>query len=336
MNPIQPSYLRLHIEEEETEVADPVSTLPGLSALMDSFASSTGWKLSFQETSSSYDARRVDSQASHLPARGKLVIEDMCEQWPAGKATAHRQRCDSLVDSLNFMLEQLTVTREALWRREAELATSVPVITRGDDTQHVAKRLETSLQAACNGVGAQAAALYVLDDATSQLKMRACWGLPQHRLLEPARPLQGALADLEALLGHAIVLEDCSTTGHWESPEPAESAVCVPVSSATTPLGTLWVFGGEKRDYSSQETNLIEIVAGRIAAELEREAAVAVGRNASTHEASSRTLGSGSNRDSAISRRWSMISMWPASPSSPTRWAVISIGGACRTMDGWP
>lgn len=279
----QVPYLRLHVEEE-AKVSDAVTTLPGVGELMAAFESSTGWKLAFHETPASFAARGDSTEAAQLPARGKLQIDDLSEQWPAGKPAAHRQRSDELVNTINVLLEQLAVTREALWRREAELATNVPVIARADDSNHVARRLESSLQAACNGVGANSAALYVLDDATSKLKLRACWGMPQHKLLEPARPLQGALADLEALLGHAIVLEDCSLTPHWETPEPAASAVCVPVSSATTPLGTLWIFDQEKRDYTSQETNLVEIVAGRIAAELEREAALVAGRNATNNE----------------------------------------------------
>jgi phosphoserine phosphatase RsbU/P len=36
-------------------------------------------------------------------------------------------------------------------------------------------------------------------------------------------------------------------------------------------LGTLWVFSNEKRDFSARETNLLEVVAGRLAADLERE-----------------------------------------------------------------
>ena len=50
------------------------------------------------------------------------------------------------------------------------------------------------------------------------------------------------------------------------------SAICVPVASSTTILGTLWIFGSEIRDYSDQEINIVEIIAGRIAAELENVA----------------------------------------------------------------
>jgi len=95
--------------------------------------------------------------------------------------------------------------------------------------------------------------------------------LPLDRLTAPARPLQGAMADLEALLGHAVVLEDPQLMKKWAPPEPFASAVCVPLSTPTTLLGTLWVFCNRRRDFDDRQTNLIEMVAGRLAADLERE-----------------------------------------------------------------
>jgi serine phosphatase RsbU (regulator of sigma subunit) len=66
------------------------------------------------------------------------------------------------------------------------------------------------------------------------------------------------------------VIEDTNLLAHWNIPESYASAVCVPISSASTLLGTLWMFCDQVRDFSPEETNLIEIVAGRISAELER------------------------------------------------------------------
>jgi serine phosphatase RsbU (regulator of sigma subunit) len=43
------------------------------------------------------------------------------------------------------------------------------------------------------------------------------------------------------------------------------------------PLGTLWIFSNEPRDFSAEETNLVEIIAGRLAADLEREMLLAAG-----------------------------------------------------------
>jgi serine phosphatase RsbU (regulator of sigma subunit) len=54
----------------------------------------------------------------------------------------------------------------------------------------------------------------------------------------------------------------------------------VPVSSPTIPLGTLWAFSQRQRDFTPQETNLLEIVAGRLAADLDREMLLAAGTKA--------------------------------------------------------
>ncbi len=147
----------------------------------------------------------------------------------------------------------------------------MPVAARPDEEQHLAARLEGVLAAGAESLECQAAALYLLDAGTSELKLRASWGLPRGRLMEAARPLRGAAADLEALLGHAVVLNDPGMFDFWRVPEPCAAAVCVPVASPTTPLGTLWLFANGCREFSSAQTNLLEVVAGRLAGDLERE-----------------------------------------------------------------
>ncbi len=162
---------------------------------------------------------------------------------------------------------------------QLEMAT-VPVVSRAEDAAALAERLTAVLQGGAEAVGFQAAGVYLLDSATTELKLRSCWGLPAQRLLEPARPLQGAIADLEALSGSAVVLDNAATYQMWRSPEFDSSycsAVCVPVSSPTTILGTLWMYCDAERDFTKQQTNLIEIIAGRIAVELEREALLGEG-----------------------------------------------------------
>jgi phosphoserine phosphatase RsbU/P len=195
---------------------------------------------------------------------------------PTPEPQASRPAVDSgaartLAGSVADLLSELMQTRNALQQREAELAAGVPIVPHREDEKHLASRLEAVLRAGVEVVGGAAAALYLLDEGTSELKLRSSWGLPFDRLLAPARPLQGALADLEALLGHAVVLNDDETMGIWNVPENFPTAVCVPISTPTSLLGTLWVFCNQRRDFSDQETNMLEVVAGRLAADLERE-----------------------------------------------------------------
>ena len=176
-----------------------------------------------------------------------------------------------LASALGGMLGEVLMLRRAVFEREAELAAGVPLVPNAAETEHLATRLQAVLRGGAQAVACDAAALYLLDEATSKLKLRSCWGLPLDRLTAPPRMLQGAVADLESLLGHAVVLEDTAMMRHWRAPEDFNAAVCVPVSTSTTILGTLWMFSNVKRDFTAPETNIVEVIAGRLAADLDRE-----------------------------------------------------------------
>ncbi len=224
--------------------------------------------------------RNREAEKSKKPAKkshGKSSISNLKSQIsnrrseipnPSAVPLASAQK---LAGSVAELLSELLETRQALWRREAELAAGVPLVPHREDQKHLAERLQAVLKAGVEAVGGDAIALYLLDEATTELKMRCSWGLPFDRLIAPARPLEGALADLEAMLGHAVVLNDDRVIRAWKMPENFPAAVCVPVSTSTTLLGTLWVYSNHQRDFNERETNLLEVVAGRLAADLERE-----------------------------------------------------------------
>jgi serine phosphatase RsbU (regulator of sigma subunit) len=153
----------------------------------------------------------------------------------------------------------------------------VPVVEHRQENKELAKRLTAVLRGGAESLGCQAAALYLLDEATSELKLRAAWNLPNSRFTAGPRPLAGAIGDLEALCGHAVVLEDSQLFERWKVPESCEAAVCVPVSSPTMPLGTVWFFSFAPRAFSDPQVNMAEVVAGRLAADLEREALLSDG-----------------------------------------------------------
>ena len=93
---------------------------------------------------------------------------------------------------------------------------------------------------------------------------------------------------MEALTGHAVVVEQRDELNYWNIPEEFSAAVCVPVSTMTMPLGTLWIYSTDARPFDDHETNLIEVIAGRIAVELEREVLV---REASNRRGGSNLAG---------------------------------------------
>jgi serine phosphatase RsbU (regulator of sigma subunit) len=252
--------------------------------VLKAFQSATGWSLQYQTTPS---GKAADSSSAKNttkkrwsapiapdmgPLEGQLTLESpdtpaSAKKRPSVEFESARDMASAVAD----MVSELMHTRHALWQREADLAAGVPLYPHRETEDHLADRLQAAVKAAASATDCQAAALYLLDEATTELKLRSCWGLPFDRLTAPARRLQGSLADLEALLGHAVVLENTDLMPGWNAPEDFAAAVCVPVSSSTTILGTLWVFCNEPRDFTDQQTNIAEIVAGKIASDLERE-----------------------------------------------------------------
>lgn len=267
-----PEYLRLHVEGESGSERDvEPGERCGLTAVCDAFSGSTGWTLEYG-----------NDNDSSTPVDWSMPLEDAVTEFgqlrllPAKSAEAALplQRVQPLAEAVGRMTNEWLKAHSALWQREAELAAGIPVTLQPADRQKLARQLESVLRGGAQAIDCQAAALYLLDDATSHLKLRAGWKLPRSRFCEEPRPLRGSVADLEALIGQAVALEDTALLPHWKVPENYPAALCVPVSTNSTPLGTLWFFANKTRDFSPEQVHMAEIVSGRLAAELEREVLV--------------------------------------------------------------
>ena len=278
MNKQIPNYLRLVTDTSLQPPATVSEDFVAIERVCHAFERSTQWRLEYGEATDSANTNLmwsapVNPGVGTSPGHIRLLS-------PAASNSAPRVPLEdavALAEATAMLWGELLTTRRALWQREAELAAGVPLIVRQEDDEApaLAERLEAVLRGGGEAVGCQAAALYLLDPATTELKLRSCWGLPHKRLAEPARPLRPALADLEALLGHAVVMTEPDLFDYWKVPETGfASCVCVPVSSPSMPLGTLWVFSNRQRDFNDAETNILEVVAGRLAADLEREVLV--------------------------------------------------------------
>jgi len=272
-----PNYLRLVTDTSlQPKPVVPNEDLAPLERVCQSFASATGWQLEYSTQPLAKSSLMWSAPVN--PGVGIAPGHIGLYSTPAERdARLPLEAASPLAEAIGQMWAEVLVTRDALWHREAELAAGVPLVVREDDPRapSLSQRLEAVIKGGAEAIGCQAAALYLLDAATTELKLRASWGLPRRRLTDRARPLAPALADLEAMLGHAVVLVDASMFDYWKVPERKyRSCICVPVSSPSMPLGTLWLFCDRVRDFTDAETNIAEVVAGRLAADLERETLV--------------------------------------------------------------
>ncbi len=281
-----PSYLRLVTDTNSQASSAAAEDLAAITAICQAFEQATHWKLEYADETATRDETNlmwsapVNPGVGNAPGHIRIITSEASESELKERMPLERAKC--LAAAVGKLWAELFSTRHALAHREAELAAGVSVV-HPDRAPALGERLEAVLRGGAMAAGCQAAALYLLDPATTELKLRASWGLPHRRLTEPARPLRGAIADLEALMGHAVVLADNELNDYWNVPEEGFGAsVCVPITNGTIPLGTMWVFCDEPRDFNSAQTNILEVVAGRLASDLERE--VLVGEAASARQ----------------------------------------------------
>ena len=181
------------------------------------------------------------------------------------------RRLSSLLASL---LAENCRWRDALAKREGELASlATDAPAKAKSRAQISNRLRDVLRSGARALGDfSASALYVLDENATTLKTRAVWGLPDDRYLDPPRPLRGARAEVEALLGSAVTLNDDYLAEEWKAPETFPCSVCVPVLSETTIIGVAWFFSNTRRELGARELETLDLIVRRLVDELEKEA----------------------------------------------------------------
>jgi phosphoserine phosphatase RsbU/P len=272
----RPSHLRLHTEEVTTGNTGVNSVRQfDLQQLMDDFTEATGWQPRAVATTPHGQPQIRGKITPPLRSRVELVnVASMDGVLDAedliGMAMTSEEAAWQLLESIDALVQRLSDTEQALTHQEAQKATELGVNVRGDESASLADRMMESLHRAAEQTSSDAAAIYLLDDTTSELKMRCCWGMPASSLAHPARNLRGSLADLEALMGNAVLIENTRIAPEWNCPENYAAALCVPIGSPTMPHGTLWLFSDHIRDFDSSDIDSARAATDKILSDIER------------------------------------------------------------------
>lgn len=271
-----PGHLRLHKEDHSEASAAPSSNSSDLvEQVLHAFCQATGWAAvatadpkqpRTRTRAPEYDPlHRQWSVVSALPMDGMLDALEM-NSMPAVSESA----AQTLLDGIAALIRRVDETERVVWRQEAELASNIGLSMKVDDQEELASKIDELLAQTASAMGCDAAAIYLLDDATSVLKMRGCIGLPKSRLAAPPRPLRGSLGDLEALLGNAVLIEDIASMPQWQSPEEFGSALVIPIGTLQMPQGTLWLWSERRKTFNANEVELGKRAAGELMSILER------------------------------------------------------------------
>ena len=139
--------------------------LPAWRLLRDAYQGLTGWQIDCTSESLPLRAEPLARLAELYGTQPGLFYVQRGETAQADATqVAH---ANDLARAIGGLLSALQQTRQALRHREAELATAVPVIARTvADTSEFDHRLQAILRGTVESLQGQAAALYLLDDAT--------------------------------------------------------------------------------------------------------------------------------------------------------------------------
>ncbi len=271
-----PSHLRLHKEDPASTAATSSKNSNDLvDQVLHAFCQATGWAaVPVAETKHPRTRTRGPEStfenckwkvASALPMDGMLDALEMNSMPAVSEMDAQK-----LLDGISAMMRRIDEGERTIWRQEAELASNIGFSMKVDDQEELAIKIDELLSQTAAAIGCDAAAIYLLDDATSVLKMRACIGLPKSRLAAAPRALRGSLGDLEALLGNAVLIEDIAAMPQWQSPEDFGSAMVLPIGTLQMPQGTIWFWSERQKTFHSTDVDIGKRAANEMISILER------------------------------------------------------------------
>jgi phosphoserine phosphatase RsbU/P len=284
-------HLKIHREDEVQQVR-PTAAIRAdeVADCLAKFSLATGWGIRStarkemqwssgeQQASISSSHRNVDSRKDHSGKRWEVISVDPMDglldmdpmEVDINVPAVSRDNAVSLLQSIEALVARVERAERAVREQEAILATDVSITRNKDESVEIADRLESILATSSRSIQACAAAIYLLDEATTSLKMRACWNLPVDRLMVAPRQLRGSLADLEAMLGNAVLIEDTAVSASWPTPENFGSAIIVPIGTASMPQGTIWFWSETPRKYEITQVEVANMASGRVMNELEQ------------------------------------------------------------------
>ena len=256
-----PDFLRVH--HENTSDAKDTSTAFADDKTVEKFWHAykevTGWRIDSADMPS-----RVSSPV-RLHADIEVDLHNNCTEPQINKLSAQR-----LADSANTLAGQLADAQETIRIQSAELAARCALTTQ-PTREGLAETLANSLCDTVAALRCDAAAIYLLDDNTENLTLRAMHGLPTARLGDSPRPLQGSRGDLEAMVQGVVTISDLNecSVDTWSCPENASSAICAAIVNAGVPVGTLWMFFNTTQSLDDSHAAVARMAVGSIGSQLQ-------------------------------------------------------------------
>ncbi|MDO4569392.1 MAG: GAF domain-containing protein [Planctomycetia bacterium] len=173
----------------------------------------------------------------------------------------------------DFIAEMQTV-RAYIWLVEIQEMGNTSIFNRRFKPERAtfARRFRTLLDFALGLLDLEAVAIYLFDNSGRRLKMRASAGLPLQSAMSKSRSLGEAQTDMEALhRGVIFVLDESAPPPRPQPPENFRTAICLPLVTDRSQLGTVWFFSNRLRYLPEAMIKQTQLLADHFALDIERE-----------------------------------------------------------------
>lgn len=145
-------------------------------------------------------------------------------------------------------------------------------IERGLPQQQPLRYVQTLLRTAVRQSGFPAAALFIHEPGTDELRLRAQQAPEWLNIPQPTRLLSLSPVDAACLKGELQVLQRSMLSDDEASllPDQIAVGVCRAITAAGRPLGTLWLYDRRERRLTIREQHIIASVTSRLGELIER------------------------------------------------------------------
>lgn len=260
--------LRLHVEEdlarEHRWQQRLHACLPEAKGLADQFEATTGWLLSYRSAAPVAEPIADEAQRTVF---GRFEIADLSEKWPPGKPAVSRVECERLLAQINRLvakIESMELDRQRATPATVDATEDSPLLPTNN-----ADKVANLLRFAKGELSAIGAAVYLLDDATTHLRLRSMIApatfAPE---VESVRPLENALADLESLIGNHVNIHTPEMGETWRIPQPFNFGWCCLLGTKNLPLGTLWIFFSQPRTLDATKSEFLSGLSNQVYSEI--------------------------------------------------------------------
>lgn len=275
-----PSYLRLHPASTRAVSLETPLAIDPVSQFWKAYTDATGWRLDRSHAAAG-NKRELTPQLAEdrsepvlrlLPAFDGAIAGDAQTQHDS--PSVNHELAERLAWAASELARRLEQAQTAHRAQEAELAVTATPTGTTDQPSRLLQRLERLLKQAAAATGCDAAGLYLLDNDTTSLKLRASFGLAADRIAAPARTLRGSRGDVESLVREVVLIDDLAGTlaTTWNSPEAFASGIVTRVEEDDLPIGTIWLWSKQPREFTPQDGEAAQLAALSIASELSRAA----------------------------------------------------------------